>query len=132
VAAAFALLGCGTVVWPLAAQPSAAPTNCGSIGVRVSPMTQAFADSLGMTELYGAIFSRPKPGGPAAMAGIEAGDVLTAINGAPLMDWRDFATTISKMAPNTRIYLSTIRNRQPIEARVVLAAGQCPAPAKAR
>lgn len=66
------------------------------------------------------------------MAGIEAGDVLTAINGAPLMDWRDFATTISKMAPNTRIYLSTIRNRQLIEARVVLAAGRCPAPPKTR
>ena len=29
---------------------------CGWIGVRVSPMTRAFADSLGMAEPYGAFF----------------------------------------------------------------------------
>ena len=57
---------------------------CGWIGVRVSPMTRAFADSLGMAEPYGAIFDQPEPGSPAAVAGIEVGDVVTAVNGAPL------------------------------------------------
>jgi hypothetical protein len=36
---------------------------CGWIGVQVTPMTQAFADSLGMAEAYGAIFGQPEPGG---------------------------------------------------------------------
>jgi serine protease Do len=62
-------------------------------------MTAAFAESLGMPEIYGAIFKRPRPGGPAAAAGIEAGDVITTINGSPLMNWRDFAPTISMMRP---------------------------------
>jgi S1-C subfamily serine protease len=44
---------------------------CGSIGVQVHPVKTAFADSLGMTALYRAIFGRPRPGGPAAKAGIE-------------------------------------------------------------
>jgi hypothetical protein len=34
------------------AQHSAIPIVCSSIGVRVSPMTAALADSLGMTEIY--------------------------------------------------------------------------------
>jgi hypothetical protein len=55
---------------------------CGGIGVAVSPMTAAFAEAIGMAEPYGAIFDQPKAGSPAANAGIEAGDVLTAINGS--------------------------------------------------
>jgi S1-C subfamily serine protease len=58
---------------------------CGWIGVQVTPMTQAFADSLGMAETYGAIFGQPEPGGPAANAGSEAGDVVTSINGSPII-----------------------------------------------
>ena len=65
---------------------------CGWIGVQASPMTVPVADSLGMTEPYGAIFDRPETGSPAANAGIEAGDVITAINGTPLMSWHDFTT----------------------------------------
>ena len=60
------------------------PDLCGWLGVVVSPMTAAFAESLGMAEPYGAIFDRPEPGSPAATAGIEQGDLLTAINGLPL------------------------------------------------
>jgi hypothetical protein len=59
------------------------PVFCGWIGVHVSPITRAFADTLGMVEPYGAIFGQPKPGSPAAKARIEAGDVITAINAAP-------------------------------------------------
>jgi hypothetical protein len=51
-----------------------------------------------MVEPYGAIFGQPKPGSPAAQTGIEAGDVITAINGAPLARSRDFATIIPKRA----------------------------------
>ena len=71
-----------------------------------------------MTERYGAVFRRPRPGGPAAKAGIAAYDVVTAVNGASLADWRDFATMISAKAPGTVVSLTTYRNRQLIEVRV--------------
>jgi serine protease Do len=74
-------------------------------------MTRPFADSLGMTELYGAIFDEPQPNGPAAQAKIQAGDVLTAINGAALGSAGDFIPTISAMAPGTDVYLTTYRAR---------------------
>jgi S1-C subfamily serine protease len=103
------------------AQQPATTLFCGSIGVKVGPMTPAFANSLGITERYGAIFHRPRPGGPAAQAGIEALDVVTAINGAPLTSWRDFATAISTLAPGTVVHLTTYRNRELIDVRVRIA-----------
>lgn len=107
------------------AQQPATTLFCGSIGVKVGPMTAAFADSLGMTERYGAIFQRPQPGGPAAKAGIEARDVVTAINGAQLTSWRDFATAISATAPGTVVQLTTYRNHELIDVRVRVAWSRC-------
>jgi serine protease Do len=89
-------------------------------------MTVPVADSLGLTEPYGAIFDRPEIGSPAANAGIEAGDVITAINGAPLMNWQDFATTIAAISPGTVVYLSTSRNGEPKEINLTLGSGTCP------
>ncbi|HXW31427.1 MAG TPA: PDZ domain-containing protein [Xanthobacteraceae bacterium] len=98
---------------------------CGWAGVTVSPMTAAFADSLGMADPYGAIFDQPEPGGPAATAGIEQGDVLTAINGSPLMRASDFAKTISMMAPGTSVYLNTSRNGEIMQITLILASSPC-------
>jgi serine protease Do len=119
---------CGAVVAsPVVAQArhQVMPTVCGSIGVQVSPMTAAFADSLGMTAPYGAIFRRPKPGSPASSAGIEAGDVVTSINGAPLSSWRHFAPTISTMAPGATVYLNTRRSGQLIVVPVTVGSSKC-------
>jgi serine protease Do len=99
---------------------------CGWIGVQASPMTVPVADSLGMTEPYGAIFDRPEIGSPAANAGIEAGDVITAINGTPLMSWHDFTTTIAAISPGTVVYLSTSRNDESKEINLTLGSGTCP------
>jgi serine protease Do len=89
-------------------------------------MTRPVADSLGLTELTGAIFDRPEPGSPAAGAGIEAGDVITGINGAPLTNAADFATTISMIAPGTIVHFSTWRNGQLIEVKMTLGSSKCP------
>jgi S1-C subfamily serine protease len=78
---------------------------CGWIGVQVRPMTAPFAASLGMAVPYGAIFDQPEAGSPAAKAGIEAGDVVTAINGLPLMRSSDFARMLSAKAPGTSVCL---------------------------
>ena len=112
---------------PLAAQqPGEGVPICGWIGVQVRPMTRPFADSLGMTEPYGAIFDQPQPNSPAAQANIEAGDVVTAVNGSPLGSWSDFTPTISSMAPGTDVYLTTYRDEQLMEVKVTLGSFECP------
>jgi serine protease Do len=99
--------------------------TCGWIGVRVTPMTAAFADSLGMAVPYGAIFATPQLGSPAAQAGIEAGDVVTAINGSPLGHARDFAPLISTMAPNSSVDLDTMRGSLAINVTLTVASIKC-------
>jgi S1-C subfamily serine protease len=98
---------------------------CGWMGVAVSPMTAAFAESLGMAEPYGAIFDQPEPGSPAATAGIEQGDVLTAINGTPLVRSSDFAGIISMMSPGTPVYLNTWRDGEAMQVKLILGSAQC-------
>jgi len=98
---------------------------CGWIGVTVSPMTAAFADSLGMDEPYGAIFDQPDPDSPAASAGIEQGDVLTTINGSSLMRASDFGGIISAMPPGTQVYLYVWRDRQPKQITLILGSTPC-------
>jgi S1-C subfamily serine protease len=99
---------------------------CGWIGVAVSPITSALANSLGMVQPYGAIFERPEPGSPASHAGIQAGDVITSVNGATIEKASDFDMMIAEMAPETVVRLATYRDRQPIEIHVMLGSGKCP------
>ncbi len=54
----------------------------GWLGVQVQPVTADIADSLGLKQAKGAMVDNPQDGSPAAKAGIEAGDVITAVNGA--------------------------------------------------
>jgi serine protease Do len=103
-----------------------ASTICGWIGVGVQPMTTAFADSLGMAAPYGAIFENPEAGSPAASVGIEMGDVLTTVNGNPLVKWNDFAGTIASLAPGDTVYLRIRRNEQLLEVAPMVGRGKCP------
>ena len=77
----------------------------GWLGVQVQPVTADIADSLGLKQASGAIVDNPQDGSPAAKAGIEAGDVITAVNGAEVKDSRDLARTISTLAPGTSVKL---------------------------
>src|SRR5579863_5745524 len=58
----------------------------GWIGVQIQPVTPDIADSLGMKKAEGALVADPQKDGPAAKAGIESGDVITAVNGETVKD----------------------------------------------
>jgi serine protease Do len=96
----------------------------GWIGVQVQPVTAAIADSLGMKAAQGALVDEPQPGSPAAKAGIEAGDVITAVNGKAVKDSRDLARTISMMAPGSDVKLTVLHNGS--DRTVTLALGSLP------
>ncbi len=81
----------------------------GWLGVQVQPVTADIADSLGMKQARGAMVDNPQDGSPAAKAGIEAGDVITAVNGESVKDSRDLARNISMMAPGSSVKLDILR-----------------------
>jgi len=73
----------------------------GWIGVQIQPVSQDIADSLGLKTAEGALVADPQKDGPAAKAGVEAGDVITAVNGQTIKDARELARVISGIAPGT-------------------------------
>jgi serine protease Do len=81
----------------------------GWLGVQVQPVTADIADSLGMKQARGAMVDNPQDGSPAAKAGVEAGDVITAVNGTSVKDSRDLARNISMMAPGSSVKLDILR-----------------------
>jgi len=82
----------------------------GWMGVQVQPVTQDIADSMGLKQAGGALVDEPQPNSPAAKAGIEAGDVIVALNGQAVKDSRDLARKISETAPGTAVKLDLMRN----------------------
>ena len=96
----------------------------GWIGVQIQPVTSDIADSLGLKKAEGALVTEPQANGPAAKAGIESGDVITAVNGAPVKDARELARTIGGLAPGNAVKLNVLHKGQ--DKVVNLTLGQLP------
>ncbi len=96
----------------------------GWLGVQVQPVTADIADSLGMKQAKGAMVDSPQDGSPAAKAGIEAGDVITAVNGTDVKDARDLARNISMMAPGASVKLDVLHKGE--AKTVTVALGEMP------
>src|SRR6201988_2967321 len=94
------------------------------IGFQIQPVTSDIADSLGMKKAEGALVAEPQANGPAAKAGIESGDVITAVNGEPVKDARELARTIVGLAPGNAVKLNVLHKGQ--EKSLNLTLGQLP------
>ncbi|HVX75848.1 MAG TPA: Do family serine endopeptidase [Bradyrhizobium sp.] len=96
----------------------------GWIGVQIQPVTADIADSLGLKKAEGALVAEPQANGPAAKAGIESGDVITAVNGETVKDARELARTIGSMAPGASVKLDVLHKGQDKVINITL--GQLP------
>ena len=102
----------------------------GWIGVQIQPVTADIADSLGLKGAQGALVAEPQANGPAVKAGVQAGDVITAVNGAPVRDARDLARQIGAMAPGTTVRLTVLQKGQ--EKTISVTLGELPNEREAR
>src|SRR4051812_17199188 len=82
----------------------------GWIGVQIQPVTQDIADGMGLKQAQGALVADPQKDGPAAKAGIEAGDVITGANGQSVKDARELARIIGGFAPGSTVKLDVLHN----------------------
>jgi serine protease Do len=102
----------------------------GWIGVQIQPVTAEIAESIGLKKAEGALVSDPQANGPAAKAGVEAGDVITAVNGVAVKDAKDLARQIGSIAPGTSIKLTLWHKDQ--EKNVAVSLGEMPNQREAR
>src|SRR5499427_584221 len=98
----------------------------GWLGVQIQPVTQDIADSLGLKSAAGALVAEPQPGGPAAEAGLKAGDVITSVDSTAIKDARDLARRIAALEPHKAVALSIIRSGKELTVTVTL--GRLPEP----
>ena len=96
----------------------------GWIGVQIQPVTPEIADSLGLKKSEGALVAEPQSNSPAAKAGIESGDVITAVNDKPVHDARELARTIGGLPPGNTVKLEVLHKGQ--DKTVSLTLGELP------
>ena len=93
----------------------------GYLGVQIQPVGPDIAEALELKTTEGAIVDRAMPGTPAAEAGLQAGDVITKVNGQEVKDAGDLTREIGSMKPGEKIDLSYLRNGAEQTADVTLA-----------
>jgi serine protease Do len=82
----------------------------GYLGVGAQDLTPTLAESLDLKGKRGALVSDVQPNSPAAKAGLQNGDVITAVNGQPVEDANRLTFSIGAISPGTTFKLDIIRD----------------------
>ncbi|MBA3516654.1 MAG: Do family serine endopeptidase, partial [Rhizobiales bacterium] len=87
----------------------------GWIGVRIQEVTEEFAEGLGMDGAAGALIAGLTDEGPAAKAGIAAGDVVVEFNGRPVESMRALPRLVADTPPGEVVAVTVIRNGERVK-----------------
>ncbi len=83
----------------------------GRIGVTVRDVPRDALDEFGLKEKKGALVASVTPGGPAARAGMELGDVIIAVNGRPVPGRNDLVRIIMGIKPGASVPITVLRDK---------------------
>jgi serine protease Do len=96
----------------------------GWVGLQIQSMTPDLAESLGLAQPHGALVAETVPSGPAAKAGIAAGDVITSVNATPLKDSRALFRAVAEAAPGSQMTFGLLHDGK--ERTVAVTLGELP------
>jgi S1-C subfamily serine protease len=91
------------------------------LGVTFQMITPEIAAQEGITGTTGALLREVAADGPAALAGLQAGDVVIAVNGQPVDDQHDLRSRVAAFQPHDEITLTIVQGTAngPIDQRDV-------------
>jgi len=92
----------------------------GWAGLQIQSMTPDLAASLGLPKPHGALVAEIVPSGPAAKAGIAAGDVITSVDAAPLKDSHALFRAVGDAAPGSQMTLGLLHDGKERTVQVTL------------
>jgi len=81
----------------------------GFIGVAPDDLSKEVAESIGLGKASGSLIRSVSPGGAAAKAGIEAGDVITKIDGKQIEKSTDLRRVIAGIKPGAKVSVQVFR-----------------------
>jgi serine protease Do len=88
------------------------------LGISVVPLSDQLAAYFGVKE--GVLVSEVMSGTPAATAGIQAGDVITAVNGRAVMSSADVVREAREAGPGSTLDIGLTRNRKEMTLKATL------------
>ncbi len=100
----------------------------GWLGVRIQPVTEDIAESLGLKEAKGAIISDVTEGSPALAAGLLQGDTILKVDGKDISDSRDLSRKVAQLKPGRPVDVSLVRDGKTMDIQVKI--GTMPAEPK--
>jgi serine protease Do len=92
----------------------------GYLGVGIQGVTPDLAKAFSLPSAEGALVGEVTPDSPGAKAGLQKGDVITALNGQKITDYTDLRLRISQTAPGTPVTLDVYRNGQKQQMKATL------------
>jgi len=92
----------------------------GFLGILPQELTPEMAKAFGMPNGHGVAVAQVEPNSPAKKAGLQVGDVITAVNGTSMDDVNAFRLQVAGYAPNTTINLKVERSGQTLTLPVTL------------
>jgi len=92
----------------------------GYLGVRLQPITNDYADSLGLPHNRGELIASVEPGKGADKGGVKAGDVVLKVNGKEVTREQTLSFLVANTAPGSKITLDVLRNNAPLTLNVVV------------
>jgi serine protease Do len=90
------------------------------MGVGISDITPDNAKFFQMKDNNGAVITQVEPDSPGAKAGLKIGDVVTAVDGQPVMDASQLQIAIGAKKPGTKVELSVLRDGKESKIPVTL------------
>ncbi len=93
----------------------------GFLGATTQAVTPTLAEALRVPSSKGALVAEVTPDSPASRAGLQAGDVITSLDGHQVSDQRDLARSVAAVRPGTAVTLTVLRNGEPQELHATLA-----------
>jgi Do/DeqQ family serine protease len=90
------------------------------LGVYIQAVNDAQAKSLGLDAATGVLITNLTPNGAALRAGLEVGDVMTALNDVAISSAPEMQEQLSRYRPGQKIRVSYVRNGRNRSATVLL------------
>lgn len=100
----------------------------GWLGVKIQPVTDEIADSIGLKEAKGALVLEVTPDGPAKGSGLMAGDVITAFDGKEVNEMRSLPRIVADTPVGKKAEVTVLRKNEVKRFSVKL--GELPEDAK--